>query len=188
MSYIYTHNGHAVEFYPDKSVWIESIDIEDIAHSLAQLTRFNGHGEHRYSVARHCINCARLAPKQMKLAALLHDAAEAYLGDVATPLKENLRDYRRFEEAVEEKIRDEFFVENWGDPWIGVLDKRLLKTEAKILGFGAWEKFGPYPELTEEEIIRCGLLFTQQDLYCRDDKDEYSELFDAYDRLRTAVS
>lgn len=70
---------------------LEDIAIEDIAYSLAHMLRFNGHLKHPISVARHSIYVAELVCEHCKFAALLHDAHEAYLGDITRPLKQFLR-------------------------------------------------------------------------------------------------
>lgn len=69
------------------------VDPSDIAHSLSMQCRFNGHTRSFYSVAQHCLLVADLVPIEHQLAALLHDATEAYVGDMVRPLKEGMRDY-----------------------------------------------------------------------------------------------
>ena len=74
------------------------IDIGDIAHSLSLICRANGHFRVFFSVARHCINCAKEAEARgysprVKLLCLLHDATEAYIGDMTRPLKRQLPYY-----------------------------------------------------------------------------------------------
>lgn len=66
--------------------------IEEIAHALAQITRFTGHAKRPYSVAEHSLLVAYIAAGEgatpvQQLAALLHDAHEAYVGDLASPAK-----------------------------------------------------------------------------------------------------
>ena len=77
-------------FNPDP----EQISIVDIAHALSHVCRFNGHTHRFYSVAEHCILVASLLddPKD-KLAAMLHDASEAYLTDLTRPVKYRMEKY-----------------------------------------------------------------------------------------------
>ncbi len=83
------------------------VEIEDIAHGLARVARWNGqtHGDHAFSVAQHCVLveriCAHVNPgldKSARLAALLHDAPEYVIGDMISPFKAALGlDYKAFE-------------------------------------------------------------------------------------------
>lgn len=66
---------------------LEDISIEDIAHSLALKCRFGGHTTRFLSVAEHSVNVSKLVSWEYALPALLHDASEAYLPDIASPLK-----------------------------------------------------------------------------------------------------
>jgi 5'-deoxynucleotidase YfbR-like HD superfamily hydrolase len=94
------------------------IEIEDIAHGLARVARWNGQttGEHAFSVAQHslvveevCVHFdPQLSPK-WRLAALLHDAPEYVIGDMISPFKSALGlDYRSFETALEQAIHIRF--------------------------------------------------------------------------------
>lgn len=69
------------------------VRIEDIAHSLANLCRFGGRCSDFYSVAQHSVwvaNCVEATHPHLALHALLHDAAEAYVGDAVRPIKADL--------------------------------------------------------------------------------------------------
>lgn len=76
-----------------KNPTVESIEIEDIAHALSNICRFGGHTPYFYSVAQHSLLVMRLAeysnePPETQLAALMHDATEAYVSDMIKPIKE----------------------------------------------------------------------------------------------------
>lgn len=92
---IRTFMGKYVDpFNPDP----DKISIIDIAHSLSQLCRFNGHTNKFYSVAEHCILVAsRMTTREDQLAALMHDASEAYMADLVRPLKRYLDKYLEIE-------------------------------------------------------------------------------------------
>lgn len=90
-SWILTANGHEIDLAYCKST---SMVLPDVAHALAQINRFNGHARRPYSVAEHSLLVLDIvehlfAPASVhcRLAALMHDAHEAYIGDMATPLK-----------------------------------------------------------------------------------------------------
>lgn len=76
------------------------ICIEDIAHALSMLPRFGGHTQRFYSVAQHSIACCEWAPAEHKLAALLHDAGEAYLLDIPSPVKKRIPGYAEAEDRL----------------------------------------------------------------------------------------
>lgn len=83
--YIWTHGGHRVSLTDPRP---EQIRIDDIARALSRLNRWCGHvGARAYSVAQHSYYVSRLVPREFQRVALMHDAQEAYVGDVARPLK-----------------------------------------------------------------------------------------------------
>jgi len=98
MSIIQTYTGRVWDLRDPRA---DNVDLQDIAMSLSQLVRFTGHcrryAGRSYTVAQHCVlvsrRVAELAPEDYKLhlAGLLHDAHEAYIGDVSSPLKAVLR-------------------------------------------------------------------------------------------------
>lgn len=88
------------------------IRIADIALGLSRLCRFAGHTRRFYSVAEHCVRVSHLVPPHAALAALLHDASEAYLGDVTRPLKAVLPAYRQIERRMERAIDQAFGIDS----------------------------------------------------------------------------
>lgn len=103
--WIQTHTGLA--FYP-LDPRPEEVDIEDIAHALSLQCRYTGHVNTFYSVAEHCVHASYLVPEEHALVALLHDASEAYLSDIARPVKHTLADYKRIEEGLERAVCTRF--------------------------------------------------------------------------------
>lgn len=84
----------------------EHVALEDIAHALAHQCRWGGHTWRFYSIAEHSLLVAALVPPAHRAYALLHDASEAYLGDVVAPLKRSsaLAGYREIEARVQAAI------------------------------------------------------------------------------------
>lgn len=97
-----TYSGKKIDLLnPDSS----QICIKDIARALSKVCRFNGHVNVPYSVAEHSMWVAELVPKHLKLEALLHDASEAYICDIPTPMKNLLGDtYRQVEHRLQAAI------------------------------------------------------------------------------------
>lgn len=119
----------------------EMIDIEDIAHALSMQCRYAGHTKRFYSVAEHsCLvsdwvwrNSLHLDNEAHRiktaLAALLHDASEAYLVDIPKPIKPYLANYRELEEQIEVVIADKYGFEYPYANMIKEADVRILLDE-----------------------------------------------------------
>ena len=109
------------------------IVLSDITTSLARQCRFSGHGVHFWSVAQHSLLVAALLPEELNLQGLLHDASEAYLGDVITPIKPNMPEYLKLEEKVQTAILSKYGLSYPLDPRVKDADKRALKMERSSL-------------------------------------------------------
>ena len=103
-------------------------DIDDIAHGLANVCRYTGQCRAFYSVAEHSILVADTA-EGFAYEALLHDAAEAFIGDITRPFKQLLPDYRRIEAAVEDAIIERFEMDRRFREVVKRADLRVLAAE-----------------------------------------------------------
>ena len=111
----------------------EDLNPEDIAHALSLLCRYGGHVDRFYSVAEHCVLMSRAVAPEHALAALLHDATEAYVVDVPRPLKRYLGRYRDIEDMVWLAIVARFGVPVSLPPEVIEADSRILLTERRAL-------------------------------------------------------
>lgn len=125
--YVETRSGRKVYFL-DPSV--DSIDISDIAYALANQCRFNGHIPF-YSVAEHSVYVSGLVAEELQLHALLHDAAEAYVGDMSSPLKSIVPQFRTIERRIQNVILKRFDIAGDGKEEIKQADLQQLRTEAQ---------------------------------------------------------
>lgn len=109
------------------------VNIEDIAHALSMLCRFNGHTREFYSVAQHSVLVSYLVPAEFAMTALLHDAAEAYCGDVVSPLKELLPTYQAIHNNIERTIFNQLGVKYPAPACVREADIKALATEVRDL-------------------------------------------------------
>jgi hypothetical protein len=116
----------------------EAIRIDDIAASLAKLCRFNGHCRPFYSVADHSIRVSEACEERDALWGLLHDASEAYLGDMVSPIKQlgELAQYRELHFRVQSAVLARFGL-GWPQPAsVGHTDLEAAATEMRDLTGG----------------------------------------------------
>lgn len=134
--WIETFTGRRV--YP-LSPEIDDINITDIAHALSNLCRFTGHTKRFYSVAEHSARMAeyalRLGQPNVAKYALLHDASEAYLCDLARPVKHlpQMEPYRTAEAVLQTCINAAFDLTDPPPMLLATLDEMFLYTEAATL-------------------------------------------------------
>jgi len=151
--FIETFTGHTFAPLAPNSV---DIWIEDIAHALSNQGRFSGHTRFRYSVAEHSVRVSELLagagkPVPVQLWGLLHDASEAYLVDLPTPLKVHPKFadvYRRAEKRVMRAVCQRFGLPFREPTAVREADARLLATEVRDLMHGDrsyWKKITATP-------------------------------------------
>ena len=130
MDWIQTYSGR--QFFPLEPR-IEDVDIRDIAHALSLLCRFNGHSRVFYSVAEHSVRVSRALAGPVAAWGLLHDAAEAYLSDIPTPIKRRLPEFGAAEDRLLRVIVESFGLSWPMPPDVDEADRRALATEARDL-------------------------------------------------------
>lgn len=117
----------------------EDVTIADIAHALSNTCRFGGHTRDFYSVAQHCGVVSSLVADdpRLRLPALLHDAAEAYLCDMPRPIKRQpeFAELKKIEARIEVVIAEKFGIDPamLHHPDIKKADLVALATEARDL-------------------------------------------------------
>lgn len=124
----------------------EDVCIEDIAHALSHQCRFAGHTKRFYSVAEHCYEVTRRLDHPLKIYGLLHDASEAYLIDLPTPIKDQLPEYKAAEHRAMLAVAEAFKLEPnfFQHPDVKAADRVLLEFEwQKIVTRDQWISKNP---------------------------------------------
>lgn len=106
-----------------------AIDIDVIARGLSNCCRFGGQVVHFYSVAQHSLHCSEIVSDAFALEALLHDAAEAIIHDITTPLKRELPDYLMIEARMEAAVRARFGLPAKMSAQVAFADRTMLAME-----------------------------------------------------------
>lgn len=172
-------HGVWIETYTGKQVdplhmRVEDIDIQDIAKPLSHICRYVGQCKRFYSVGQHSIHVAELVEGAMIekegwnkevidktcLAALLHDAPEAYTNDISRPVKYSLKEFVEIEKRLMGVITERFNLQGADWQLIKKMDNAMMATEAyqlmKSKGKGWWLpeprlEYG-IPEMSFEEV------------------------------------
>lgn len=156
MTWMLTSTGAAVELR-----WLaaDSIDLLDIAHHLAQINRYNGAARRPYSVAEHSLLVAEIMERDLGirspsalLAGLMHDAHEAYTGDLSSPMKQVLGDaWHNVESRVAYSVQQRFGIASASAGHADAIkwaDLKALATERAQLmppGGPAWPVMQSHP-------------------------------------------
>lgn len=148
------------------------INVEDIAHGLAHTCRFAGQCRAFYSVAEHSVLVSQIVP-QAELAALFHDAAEAFVGDVSRPLKQLLPEYTKIEKRIERAIFQQFGIEWPPPPDVKAADHSVMAAEQAIL----------MPPGTNEWLRAANISPANVDIRCLDPMAARSLFLDRFSKL-----
>jgi hypothetical protein len=108
-------------------------NIGTIATALSNINRYTGHVG-QYSVAQHCVLVSEQLHPALRLSGLLHDAPEAYIGDISSPLKRHIASAYRPLEDFYHKVIDEYYGVTTEHDVVKTVDIRMLITEAKSFG------------------------------------------------------
>ncbi len=110
--------------------------LEDIAHHLAAVSRYSGATKAPYSVAEHSVIVSLYVPPEHALEGLLHDATEAYLGDIIRPIKRLFgTEYGEVEHRLAAVIFEKFGVVSTPESRAAVkaIDDRIIQDEVQAL-------------------------------------------------------
>ena len=124
---IRTNSGIYMNVFEPKA---SMVNINDIAHALSFMPRFGGHLNRFYSVAQHSLLCVNLATTlEEKKTMLMHDASEAYLLDMPSPIKAKMEEYKQHEDKLMAKIFEVFGLEFPLNHAVKKVDREMLELE-----------------------------------------------------------
>lgn len=132
------------EFYDYESPHLNKWTIEDVALGLSNICRYAGQVEDHFSVAQHSVYVSHCIEPEFALEGLLHDATEAFLTDIPTPLKRILPDYKRLEQ-----LHEAYVMAHFGLPYpmreeVHVADRRVFAAEVRDLRSHHVEHYAEY--------------------------------------------
>lgn len=148
---VLTVSGVLVDLYNPTLIQIR---WDDVGHALGALARFNGHTRCFYSVAEHSVRVSRRVPPEDALWGLIHDAAEAYIGDIVSPVKALCPELHVIERGLLDVMCRMLGLPLEMPASVVESDARMLATEARdlLIGDTSWCKAQPY----FDEIVRPG--------------------------------
>jgi len=151
--FINTYTGN--RFYP-MNPSVDEVHIIDIAHALSNIARFTGHTNEFYSVAQHSVLVSELCEPRHALWGLLHDGSEAYISDVASPVKRSpeMAFYKVAEKKVQDVICQRFDLPKDMPPDVHLADATAFITEARDLMSVPMSEWGTgWPDPLEDFIV-----------------------------------
>jgi len=135
-TWITTVSGRKIAPFDPKP---EQFEISDLAHSLSRQCRFGGHIEPFYSVAQHSVYVMRATKLSMaKYWGLMHDASEAVITDLPTPIKRYIPDYEAAEDKIQRVISRRFHI-----PRGPTVDAAVKEADTLLL---CWEAYTLHPD------------------------------------------
>jgi uncharacterized protein len=148
------------------------IDIGDIAHALSHICRFGGHSYTHYSVAQHSVLASYIVPEEFALCTLMHDATEAYIGDMVSPLKAVILQFKEIEQNLWEVIAKKYNLPQHLPQEVKLADMQMLKKEKEVLlpSTAPWD----FLEGVQKADVR---------IYPWSQEDSYTEFLRRFDSL-----
>lgn len=143
------------DFFDFNRPHLSDFNIETIAHALSNICRYGGHTRKFYSVAEHSVLVSQVVPSKFAMIGLLHDASEAYVGDMPSPLKRMCQSYRTIEERVQEAIAERYELQYPFPESIHLADKRVYLAERQQITDGTDTLW--YTDLEPADVTVMGL-------------------------------
>ncbi len=144
-----SHDGHMIDLMDPRP---EDFKIDRLAEALSKMCHWGGRCEGFFSVASHSVMVSQHLMARFEMAGLLHDAAEVYLNDIASPFKAQLTEYKAYERRFEDAIGKAFGLElGWAESTeVKLVDIMVLYKEASVMMRGcAWKEWPQFSRLTK---------------------------------------
>lgn len=161
----------------------DEVDIRDIAHHLSNICRFTGAVSQFYSVAEHSVHVSRLMPRGIQIYGLLHDASEAYICDLARPVKKHSALGAEYE-LVEKRIQDAVWAA-FGLKLTPEIEREIDEADKRMLAVEALDLMRPggKPLRPEWDKWTTRLTGAEPAILCHDPKDARTLFLRQYDDL-----